>query len=357
MSQHKLRYSEIWDRINVEAFEEAIGFEPIDDRNGNDIGYCVWPDNHNHGDTTGKFGIHREKRVYNCWSCGGGSLLSLVMELYAYDVDEATEYLAQFCEEDMRSDNEFVDEFLSAFEDTQRRVETLPYFNARVLDKFDEPVPDWWLDERQIDIETAQLYGLRYSSEVRRPSPVKGRFAGEPEYHGPAIVFPHYWQDRLVGWQSRWLDDDRPEWIPKYTNTGDFPRETTVYGWDQFLQSGHAGPVILVESSPSVLFLVSHDQASLGTFGSGINEPQLRILRRCKGGVILARDNDKTKEKAGVKWCNTLTNYLKRYIPVWHLPPIEGKPGADVGDIASFEDPYSALQDYLSQAYEPGIDL
>jgi DNA primase len=352
MSQQKLRYSEFWDRINVDAFEEAIGFEPTDERNGNDVGFCIWPENHSNGDTTGKFGIHREKRVYNCYVCGGGSLLSLVMELYDFDVDEATEWLYQFCEEDRRSDNEFVDEFLASFEDTQKRIATLPYFNERVLEQWDEPVPAWWLDERGISPETVKEFNLRFNSAMRRPAPQKGRFSEADDYTGPAIVLPHYWKGRLVGWQCRWLDDDRPEWVPKYTMTTDFPKESTVYGYDQAMPA--PCPVVVLESVPSALFAHSCGHPSVATFGSNVNDAQLRLLRRFGPGVILAHDND----NAGIKWRDSLTEYLKRYIPVWHLPPVSGEPGADIGDIASSEEFFGdALWEYLGLAYQPGIDL
>lgn len=346
MTQHKPRYSEFWDRINVEAFEEAIGFSPEDDRNGNDVGYCLWPENHANGDTTGKFGIHREKRVYNCWACGGGSLLSLTMELYGYDVDEATDWLYQFCEDDTRSDREFVDEFMASFEDVKKRIETLPFFNERVLDQHSAILPQWWLEERGITHQTCDAYSLRYNEKMRRPVPAKGKFSSEEDYHGPAILFPHYYQERLVGWQCRWLAEDRPEWVPKYTMTTDFPKDTTVYGYDLARQGNDGYPVIVVESVPSALFVISCGYPSVATFGSSINEPQLRLLRKFSTGVILAPDND----NAGVKFVNTATEYLKRYIRVWHLPPPEGEAGADIGDVQD-------LDEYLLQAKEYGVDL
>lgn len=361
-TQQKLRYSDIWDEVNVDAFEEAINWAPEYQRGDNDVGFCVWPENHSHGDTTGKFAIHRDKRVYNCYVCGGGSFLSLVMELKDLDVDEATEWIYQFCEPDMRSDSEFVDEFVNAFRDVEKRVETLPFFNPRVLEKFSDPLEDAleWLDaerewvpfleNRCILPEVAEEYGLCYGESIRRPAPQKGKFAEEPDYVGPAIIFPHYWQDRLVGWQARWLDPLRPEWIPKYTMTGDFPKENTIYGWSQAIRA--QGPVVVVESVPSKLFLNSVGFDSAATFGSNVNEAQLRLLRRLHT-VVLAPDND----KAGVKWKESLTEYLKRFTTVRHLPTLGGKLGADIGDFASHSSPADAVNEYLMKAYEPGVSV
>lgn len=352
MSQKRLRYEDFWDRINVDDFEAAIGWSPeYDDGKGNDVGYCPFPENHAHGDTTGKFAIERDLRVYNCWVCGGGSLLSLAMEVMDLDVDEATRWLYQFCESDTRSDSEFVDDFLDAFRDVERRVATLPYFNDRVLNRFLLAPPDEYLIKRGItNLHIIEQYGVRYSPEVRRPAPARGKFAEAEDYTGPGVIFPHYWKGQLVGWQTRWLDHGRdgfPEWIPKYTNTSDFPKETTIYGWDHVRTSE---AVVVCESVPTVLFLASRGYAAVATFGSSVNDAQLRLLRRYPT-VLLAADND----PAGRKWLGSLTRYLRRYSTVQWVPPV-GKwdEGGDLGDLV---EPPEALDKHLCQMHEPGIDL
>lgn len=370
MSRVKLRYSDFWDRIDVDAFEDAIGWTPEYTDGDEDRGFCVFPENHTNGDTTGKFSINREKRVYNCWVCGGGSLLSLVVELKDLDIDSAIKFLYEFAEGDLRDDSEFVDDFLEAFSDVEHRVETIPYFNERVLDRFNDPmalseVPVYYegslvtcidyATSRWISDEVLERHNVRYNSKMFRPSPSKGKFAEDSDYEGPAIVFPHYWHGRLVGWQTRWLEDDevRPEWVPKYTNTTDLPKESTIYGWDQLETDGR--PTVVVESPPSKLFVESCGYPSVATFGSSVNEPQMRLLRRLTSGVILAPDND----SAGVKWRDSLTEYLKHYTRVWHLPVVSDEAGADIGDLASpwNDDPRASLEEYLGQKYEPGIDL
>jgi DNA primase len=111
----------------------------------------------------------------------------------------------------------------------------------------------------------------------------------------------------------------------------------------------HGGPVVVVESVPSALALESAGMASVATFGSNVNEAQLRLLRRLQGGVILAPDND----TAGIKWKESLTEYLKRYTRVWHLPPYMVKAGADIGDAASNH----ALDELFAQQTEVGLPL
>ncbi len=354
MSQHKLRYSQFWDRINVDSVEEAIGWTPEHTHNDNDIGFCVFPENHSNGDTTGKFAIHRERRIYNCWACGGGSLLSLIMELYGFDVDEATKWLWQFTDGDDRSDGEFVDEFLDAFRDVEKRIESMPYFNERVLaDKPHVVFADTeWAQERYVGQETLDKYDVRYVPNMFRAVPKSPKFAEDSDYYGPAVLFPHRWQGTLVGWQCRWLDPERPPWVPKYTMTSDFPKESTLYGWDQLTPKDDL-PIFVVESVPSALFLDTCGYSALATFGSSVNDAQMRLLRRLPNGVVLAPDND----PSGEKWLNHLTTYLQRFIPVYHLPTVSDEPGADIGDLAARKSPYEAVKKLMSQISEPGIDL
>jgi DNA primase len=86
----RVKYSEFVDLLDVESLMADIGFEPLhQDNRGNYVGYCLWPEHHTNGDTTGKFAIHPDKKVYNCYVCGGGSLLSMMMELNGWDSETA----------------------------------------------------------------------------------------------------------------------------------------------------------------------------------------------------------------------------------------------------------------------------
>lgn len=341
----KLRYSEFKDRLDVDQFESAIGFHPLSQQGGNDIGYCVFPENHSHGDTTGKFAIHREKMVYNCFVCGGGSLLSLVMELHEFDVDQATKWIYQFATgTDNRSDTEFRDYLLELLEDTEYRHDTMPYFNERVLERFSKDT--WYFEDRGIDSAVAKAYNLRYSDFVMKSAPIKGGEKIDVDYCGPAAVFPHYWRGKLIGWQHRWLDWDEentkvPRWLAKYTNTTDFPKDCTLFNYDKALHTTQ--PVVVVESVPTALFVISAGRPAVAYFGGGIKPAQLRLLRRFSQGVILAPDNDKT----GDNFVSTATQYLERYIEVYVTDKVDLGPKADLGDYAKSDRPYHWLEDHL----------
>jgi DNA primase len=352
MSKH--RYADFRDAIDVDAFEEAIGFTPSRREGENDIGFCLWPDNHKHGDTTGKFAIHRGKKLYNCYVCGGGSLLSLAMELYGFDVDEATVWLKQFANSSAQSDASFQAYLLELLEDLESRQETMPYFNPRVLERFNDDRS--YFHERGISTEIMDKYHLCYSNRTMKSAPIKQKgdekIKIDEDYYGPAAIFPHFWQGKLVGWQSRWMEyPDTPKWLAKYTNTTDFPKSTTLFNYDEALKA--ARPVVVVESIPTVLFLASFDIPAISFFGSQPKEPQLRLMRRFHHGVILAPDND----DVGDKMVRVTTNYLEPFIPVWHAEKVEGEPGADLGDYAELEHPYHALHYHLDHKIHPSLDV
>ncbi len=347
----KIRYSDIAESIDVDAFESAIGFEPRSHDRGWDNGFCIWPANHTHGDTTGKFGINRESRTYNCYVCGGGSFLSLAMELYNFDADEAATWLSQFVSGDNRDDTEFKDYLLRLLDDVQERVATMPYFNPRVLERFNGPVD--YFHTRGISDEIIEQYKLCYGEHIMKPSPIKVgrdgvRAKEDDDYYGPTAIFPHYWGDRLVGWQHRWMDWDQPHtktprWLAKYTNTTDFPKSNTLFNYDNALKARER--VVVCESVPTVLFLASHDIPAVSYFGSKPTPAQLRLLRRFGQGVILAPDNDSN----GDTLLNVATPYLERFIPVYRTEKVDMGPKADLGDYAQCDNPEEELRWHLDK--------
>lgn len=332
----ELRYSEIVDRIDIDAMEEGLGWSPEYQSGDEDKGFCPFPENHMHGDTSGKFAINREKRIWGCWVCGGGNLLSLVMLMEDLDESAALIWLSSYATGDTRTDDDFVEEFLAQFEDVEKRVDVLPYFHPRSLERW-ESVGDEFLQARGISREVATEAHLAHTVSYRKPAPTGGKYANDDDFYGAAVIFPHFWYGRLVGWQVRWDDTERPPWVPKYVNTHDFPKVQTLYGWSfEPIFGNIVGvdfPVVLVESVPTALFLRSAGILSFATFGDSISEIQLRLLRRFQQGVALAPDND----KAGRQFLNTASSYLERYVPLYHIDPVPGEK-SDLGDLAPDHD-------------------
>lgn len=312
-----LKYVDFADRIDYDSLYEDLEWEPLSSYKDEDKGYCLMPANHTHGDSTGKLAINRDKGVYNCWVCGGGSMLSLVMEVKDLNYQDATAYLYQFVD---RATNESADDFYARIERMMEKPveerKPFPFFNERVL-KWQGYAP--WFADRHISKEVAEYFKLGVDLEHRKYNPKEG------EWIGPAAILPHYWDGKLVGWQERWLTDT-PRWVGKYTNTTDFPRETTVWGYD--FAKEQTKPLIIVESVATALMLISEGYPAIATFGSQLTPDQLKHLRVFQQGVMLAADND----GAGTKWLGTLTEYLRKFIPVLHVPVVYGH-GSDLGDL------------------------
>lgn len=300
-------YLEIVKNLDVDEFEAAIGFEPMGQtENGEDWGQCPDPwSMHKHGDRTGKFSINRDKKVFNCFVCGGGTLLSLTIAIKDCTESEAIEWLWQFSSKANQSDESFLDEIDKMLvKEVKNEEASLPWFNQNVLSQWRGNHHEWF-DERGIVNHVIQEYklGVNYNTIRSNKSEI---------FESTTIVLPHFWQGKLVGWQNRWLGD-RPKWVPKYTNTGDFPKKTTLYGFDQAIEFNR--PVVIVESVPSVLYLASLGIPAVATFGANVSKEQMSLLRGFQEGVILARDND----NAGMKWSNDLMLYLERYVPVMEM--------------------------------------
>jgi DNA primase len=348
------RYSEFVDMIDVDSFEEAIGFAPERHDKGNDIGYCPDPWGlHKNGDTTGKFAIHRDKRVYNCFVCGGGSLLSLAMAVNDMAVEEAVKWIYQFTHGEQKDDEQFSNYLLEMLKDTEKRVATLPYFNEHSLDRFEEGPRDWFY-ERGIDDEVIDNHRLIFVEKLYKGAPRRNNGDKiDSDYVGPAAIFPHRWNGQLVGWQNRWIDfGTTPKWLGKWTNTSEFPKHETIFNYDAALTrvSKMREPIVVQESVATTCFLETCGVLSVSTFGAEVSDAQLRLLRRFQLGVVLCPDND--PHGAGENAVRAVARYLERFIPVYYVPPVTLKPGADLGDYASTDNPYDNVMEHLELASE-----
>jgi DNA primase len=89
--------------------------------------------------------------------------------------------------------------------------------------------------------------------------------------------------EQLVGWQARRLDGGKP----KYKNSPDFPKDTTLFNYDYLRDT-----VVIVESPMSVMRHWHHMPYVEATFGAAITNEQLRLISK-HPKVILFLDNDK----------------------------------------------------------------
>ena len=325
-------YNVIAETIRLDEVLNALGVHVERIRNGNHWGDCPI-----HADDNAHFSINEDTLLWNCYVCNeGGRLPKLIIRVLELEDDQfdsawqkAVEWLIPFSDGELAddSDNEEhakrMDRIWNKVETkvTRTRGEQMPVYSERVLGDLEE-VPLELLDKWNI-FHQATMHAFRVGLDPERK---------RGDYVGPAIVIPHFFKGSLVGYQERWLapEDERPRYVPKYTNSDDFPKKSTLYNWDRASKAGDY--VIVVESAMSVIRLWELGYDAVATFGASVSAPQIRMLRSFDKGVYLSYDND----SAGKKAIKDLTDKLAGEIPVRVLPLPENHNG-DIADYADEE--------------------
>lgn len=255
---------------------------------------CVLPfSNHTDQDRNPTASLNYKKMVYNCLgSCqAGGSLIWFIGVMRDTSGAEARKWLS---DQTSFGDEESLSNLLTFFDEVYSReskVETpMPYLDPKVLDPW-LVIHPYMTEVRGVPEETLMKFRVGYG--VLK--------VGGQESH--RIVIPHFWKGKMVGWQSRRLVNDG---TPKYQSTPDFPKDRTLYNFDQ-----RATSAVIVESPFSVLskdHLEPHIEA---TFGASVTDRQLRQISIHRK-VILFMDND----EAGWRATTRMGDYLLRYSQV-----------------------------------------
>lgn len=293
---------------------------------------------HTGDDRNPSFSVNDEKKVYSCFACGGsGTIPNLVMDIENMAWQESLDWLAEFSDVVADDHNAFMRQIKDSL---SPKIEVdqpnpIPWYSPRIISEWSDTETDWF-EKRGINSDTRQLLRLGFDPEHERMSRNVNN-----SYIGPAIIVPHFFGGQLCGWQERWLDDGRPRWIGKYTNTEGFPKKHTLYNYDRSMASDQ---VIVVEGSLTVARLVQLGYNAVGTFGASVSDEQWNMLLGFND-VFLSFDNDDAGYKAMVRGIN----HLRKRTNVWVIDPPEHKRGADLADIDD-----SLIPAFIEKA-EPGF--
>lgn len=268
--------------------------------------------------TTHSFVLEGSILTGNCYGCGGGGLLWFIATCRGTSSTEARKWLGD--QTGMGADEQSLGSLLDVLDAIygakgKHSAATVPKMDLRVLGPYLKIHP-YMTDERHCDPEILQRFLVGYGefrTNIGTPD--------EPIWvTSPRIVIPHIWRGDLVGWQSRRLIDDG---TPKYVNTPDFPKDTTIYNYD-----GAFEPTVVVESTMSVL-RHSKNHRMVATFGASVTPSQIRLLGRADR-AILWFDNDEAGWKATEEVGQALSDYTTVYA-------VESPWAADAGDLPSDE--------------------
>jgi len=271
---------------------------------------------HNNGDANPSASCNLDRKLYVCYSYWGGDLLHLIQKMENRDsFEEILPLVSKFLEgavvddDDLRAEVERLQQMIS--DRGGGYAVELPSYSDRVLTPWAFVHP--YLHERGIDSGTASRLQIGWREDDNR------------------IVIPHFWDNKLVGWQARAVPDRPGQWPgtavpePKYRNTSGFPKADTFF-YDHSRPFPRTGTVVLVESPFSVIKAVALglETPILASFGAKVSRTQTQMLFEYDR-VVLWADPD----PAGQLMERTVMGRLQDHPGLLVVTPDEGKDLAD----------------------------
>lgn len=256
-------------------------------------GCLVAPELHTDQDKNPTASLNFQKLVYKCLGCGAsGGLLWFIATCRGTSSVDARNWLEQTAGlggsvMELDAMLRFLDNMYAS-----RTKPVIPTYSDRALTPWSIQHP-YFTDPyaeggREIPLATVQKFRLGWDGRTDR------------------VVLPHFWQGKLVGWQTRkmppeWrsveLTPDAPDFhsgranAPKYHSSPDFPKDSTVFNFDP-----QADDAMVVESMMSVL---RHDHALHieATFGASVTDIQIKRLTK-HAKIVVWMDNDRAGWRA-----------------------------------------------------------
>ena len=259
---------------------------------------------HTNGDEHPSAACNIDKRAYVCYALGwGGSLFRLIQKLENKEsLSETLGTVGQFLTGATQDSSTMLAELDKLFNPTLHSQIDLPAYSTKVLDGWSRPHPYWAV--RGINAEAIEKLRLGYDEREGR------------------IVFPHFVNGTLVGWQKRAIPGESKDEHPKYRNSSGFPKSETLYNLDIARRYPR---VCVVESPMSVAHAMSLGLPNVvATFGAKISDLQIAQLADFER-VYVWFDRD----GAGLTGERKLVEGLHKRTEVYVVTPDRGK---DMGD-------------------------
>lgn len=267
---------------------------------------------HSNGDENPSASLNINKKLYSCYSYGGGDLLWLIQEMESCSRESAIQIVLGFVDTRFGEDGEDLVRIVAEYFHSEDREDPIPSYSSIILRPWRKIHP-YMTDERELNRETLKRYSVGYDMEQDK------------------IVIPHFWEGKLVGWQKRRLATTPPEpGNPKYKSSPSFPKHRTLFNYDTIVERG-VEDIVLVESPMSVLKAESlYDSGSeflnnvVATFGSKTTLEQLDLLKNFRT-VTIYFDAD----PAGYLGACKVYDGIKDFVRVFMVWP---KKGIDMAD-------------------------
>lgn len=300
--------------------EDLLGAKNLQVSNNEIIHSCVLNFGlHKHGDQSPSASLNKDTLLYNCFTCGGGTIIWLVQNVLDVSKNEAINKIKNYSEV-LRPIP--VELFISKLDKLLKEHGTpknllIPRYSERILDEWIQPSE--YLLQRGVSYEIQK----EMKTGILEPSYELDKTTKELIPIRRNII-PHFINGDLVGWVSRRLDDTKN--VAKYRNTRGFPRKYSLYNLNNITDNDHC---YIVESPMSVLVLKSRGiNDVVASFGAQVADEQIKLLRKFDR-VTVFFDGD----KAGKEGASGLYGRLREYSRVRMVNTPDGLDPVDLIDV------------------------
>jgi len=284
--------------------QDLCGAEEITQSGNELIHSCRLPFGmHKNGDQNPSASLNTETLLYNCFTCGGGSVFWLIENVLDITFNQAVVRVKEYSTSVAIDYQTFVERLKENLNKGRPEGKIdIPVYSENILDPWIQPTE--YMDSRGVsrEIQSEMKIGLREHVEewVRQGDAFQKVSASR-------IIIPHFVNGQLVGWQGRKLSAD-PR-LPKYKNSKNFPKAWTLYNYDSLDKKEE---LVVVESPMSVLKLKSLGINNVvSTFGASISDYQVHLIRQFQE-VCIWMDGDAAGRKASsyLVHCLSKTNMV-----------------------------------------------
>jgi len=318
--------AEIFEGLDVEGvLVDLVGAQNIEDTGVELIHSCRLSFGlHKNGDRNPSASLNKESLLFNCFTCGGGSIIWLVQNTLEVSREQAIVEIKNYMSGATVSVENFIQKLNKMFSQEENKGLDIPVYNERILGLYGGYSS--YLDSRgvteqtQIEMKTGEItdkWEKTHDGEIVKVD---------------RVMIPHFINGKLVGWVARRKDDKLN--VAKYKNTKGFPRQYWLYNYDsaRFFRE-----VYVVESPMSVLVLKSRGIDNVvATFGAKVTKTQLDLLRAFRE-VTVFPDGDAPGREAK----KNLVTGLRDYTTVKVIDTPDGEDPASLTEIpnslSSFE--------------------
>jgi len=284
------------------VLQDIIGVSDIHESGDELIHRCPLPfGNHRNGDANPSSSLNKETLLFNCFTCGGGSVIWLVQHCLDIPREEAIAKLKnEVLGLSIIPTEDFIKRLESVFDPCHPESLEIPVYSDTLLKRWETTCD--YLTSRGVSeaVQRAMRTGVESRSEFSKS------LTGEHMVTLDRVILPHFMKGQLVGWVARKIQNI--DGVPKYRNSKGFPRGAWLYNLDNALGKSE---VYVVESPMSVLVMKSRGIDNVvATFGAKVDKQQLSLLRNFSK-VNIFMDGDTPGRNATDHILEELQNFTK----------------------------------------------